>query len=175
MENYIAEFQNGNFQNKNEFIDCFVKSVSVDGCRTFAAVCGHKDFELLNDFFASGDEESLYVFLAYVKESLSLQVIPYLLALLEKWEETDLGIRIHYGVLTKELITVAMSCKSRNRPFNGGTVSDILSNSFGITCPVSDRDIVTDEKVAQIFGFVKKIAEINPEAGSKYYFGYKIE
>ena len=99
MENYIAEFQNGNFQNKNEFIDCFVKSVSVDGCRTFAAVCGHKDFELLNDFFASGDEESLYVFLAYVKESLSLQVIPYLLALLEKWEETDLGIRIHQLIM----------------------------------------------------------------------------
>jgi len=73
------------------------------------------------------------------------------------------------------LITVAISCKSRNRPFNGGTVSDILSNSFGITCPVSDHDIVTDEKVARIFGFVKKIAEINPEAGSKYYFGNKIE
>lgn len=223
MDNYIAEFKSGNFQNKKEFVNQFVKSedksVFLKGCRTFMAVCTHEDFVLLNDFFVSGDEEYLQVFLAYVKESLSLQVIPYLLALLEEWEDTEPGIRIHqiimemlgkycdeeisdveecgkefvdfsqtndlqkyyfkgqvinYGSLTKELITIVMSCRSANRPFYASTLTDILSNSFGIECPVSSGEIITDEKTARIFEYVKMLAEINPEPGTKYYFGNKI-
>ena len=223
MDNYIAEFRSGNFQGKKEFVNLFIKSddksVLSNGFQTFMAISTHEDFELLNDFFASGDEERLWVFLAYVKESLSLQMIPYLLALLETWEDTDIGIRIHqiiiemtgkycdeeisdpdvcgsafidfsknndlqkyyfkgqvvnYGSMTKELITIAMSCMNTNRPFYGGILTEILSNSFGITSPINDREMVTNEKVAQIFEFVKKIAEINPEAGVKYYYGHKI-
>ena len=220
MENYISEFKNGNFQNKKEFADCLLncsdKNEFAKGLQTFMAVSTHEDFELLNGFLASCDEERLWVFLAYVKESLSLQAIPYLLALLEMWEDTDIGIRIHqiimemmgqycdeeisdieacgsafiefsktndlqkyyfkgqvinYGNLTKELITIAMSCMNANRPFYGGILTDILSNSFGIESPVSDREMITNEKVALIFEFVKKIAEINPQAGVKYYYG----
>lgn len=223
MDNYIAEFKNGNFQNKKDFVNHFIKSddkgVFLKGCRTFMAVCTHEDFELLTDFFASCDEERLQVFLAYVKESLSLQVIPYLLALLEMWEDTEGGIRIHqiimemlgkycdeeiadleecgnefvnfsqnhdlnkyyfkgqtinYGGLTKELITIVMTCKSANRPFYAAVLTEILSNSFGIECPISSGDAVTDETIAQVFGFIKKIAAINPEAGAKYFFGNKI-
>lgn len=220
---YVDEFKNGVFENKKEFVNYVVssndKSEIMAGLRTFAAVCTHEDFELLNDFLSSCDEDCLYAFLAYVKESLSLQAIPYLLALLEMWEETDTGVRIHqiimemlgkycdeeysdveecgnefiefskthdlkkyyfrgevinYGGLTKELLTFAMKSKSLNRPFNGGTIAGILSNSFGISCPVSDREMVTDEKVAMLFEFVKKIAAINPEVGAKYYYGRKI-
>ena len=223
MENYIVEFKNGYFQNKKEFVNSFIKCEDknefIKGCQTFMAVCTHEDFQLLNDFLAAADEDRLWVFLTYVKESLSMQAIPYLLALMEIWEDTDIGIRIHqviiemlgkycdeevsdlelcgnefiefskandlykyyykgrvisYGELTKELITIVMGCKSKNRPFYGGTIADILSNSFGIACPISDREMVTDEKVAQIFEFVKTIAEINPETGAKYYYGHKI-
>ena len=223
MENYIAEFKSGNFQNKNEFVNCLLncsdKSEFSKGFETFMAVSTHKDFELLNDFLAAAGEDHLWVFLAYVKESLSLQAIPYLLALLEMWEDTDIGIRIHqiimemigkycdeeisdveacgnefiefsktndlqkyyfkgqvvnYGSMTKELITIAMGCMSKNRPFHGVILTEILSNSFGIECPISDREMVTNEKVSQIFEFVKKIAEINPEPGAKYYYGHKL-
>lgn len=223
MDKYIAEFKNGYFQNKKDFVELFLKSddrsVLSKGVRTFMAVCTHEDFELLTDFFASYDEDRLQVFLAYVKESLSQQAIPYLLALLEVWEDTEPGIRIHqiimemmgkycdeeiadveacgnefasfsqthdlqkyyfkgqvinYGGMTKDLITIVMSCRSANRPFYAAVLTEILSNSFGIECPVSSGDMITDEKVAQVFEFVKKIAEINPEAGTKYYFGNKI-
>lgn len=220
---YIAEFKSGNFQNKKEFAKCFLnnydKQVFISCCQTFAAICTHEDFELLNDFFASADEEHLQVFLTYVSESLSLQSIPFLLALMEKWEDTEIGIRIHqiimgmlgkycdeekadveecgrefaefskthdlqqyyfkgqvinYGGLTKELIMIAMSCKNANRPFFAGILSEILSNSFGIVCPIKDGEMITGEKIAQIFEFVKKIAAINPKPGTKYYLGKKI-
>ena len=41
------------------------------------AIASHKDFALLEDFFSECEEEELRVFLAYVEESLSLQVISY--------------------------------------------------------------------------------------------------
>ena len=223
IDDYLAEFKRGNFQNKKEFAKCFAnsddKNVFLKGSRTFAAICTHEDFELLNEFYASVGETHLQIFLSCVSESLSLQSIPYLLALLEKWEDTEIGIRIHqlimemlgklcdeeiadaeecgrefvefskthdlqkyyfkgqvvnYGGLCKELIMIVMSCKNANKPFFAGILSDILSNSFGIECPVKGGDIVTDQTVAQIFEFVKKIADINPEPGVKYYFGKKI-
>lgn len=224
MENYIAEFKNGNFQNKNDFVKCFLnnddRNVFIKGFQTFMAVCSHEDFGLLTDFFASCDEDRLQVFLAYVKDSLSLQAVPYLLALLEEWEDTETGIRIHqlimemmgqycdeeisdveecgnafidfskthdlnkyyfkgqminYGVMAKELITVAMSCKAANRPFYAAVLTEVLSDSFGIESPIRSRDMITDEKVSQLFEYVKKIAAINPEPGVKYYFGNKID
>lgn len=220
---YYSEFKNGNFQNKKEFAKCFLnnddKQVFISGCQTFAAICTHEDFELLNDFFASADEEHLQVFLTYVSESLSLQSIPYLLALMEKWGNTEIGIMIHriimdmlgkpcdvvkadveecgrefaefskthdlqqyyfkgqvinYGEFTKKLILIAMSCKNANQPFFGGEISNLFTISFGVECPVKDGEMVADEKVAQIFAFVKRIADINPKPGTKYYLGKKI-
>lgn len=222
-DDYIAEFKNGNFQNKKEFAKCFTdkadRQVFLDRCRVFVAVCTHEDFELLNDFFSSTDETHLQMFLSCVSESLSLQSIPYLLALMETWEDTEIGIRIHqlimemlgkhcdeeiadakecgrefvefskihdlqkyyykgqlvnYGAISKELIMIVMSCKNANKTFFFGFLSDILSNSFGIACPVKDGDTITDQTVAQIFEFVKKIADIKPEPGVKYYFGKRI-
>lgn len=79
MDNYIAEFKNGNFQNKKEFVNHFInsedKSVFLKGCRTFMAVCTHEDFGLLNDFFVSCDEERLQVF-EYVKRIAEIKPEP---------------------------------------------------------------------------------------------------
>lgn len=61
------------------------------GMRLFMAIASHKDFKLLEDFFSECEEDELRVFLAYVEESLSLQVIPYLLTLFEEWKETSVG------------------------------------------------------------------------------------
>ena len=223
IEKYIDEFGRGNFQNMKEFANCCSKrndkQVFLKACKDFAAICTHKDFESIKDFLASADEDSLQMFLPCISDTRSLQSIPYLLALMEKWENTEIGIMIHriimdmlgkpcdvvkadveecgrefaefsknhdlqqyyfkgqvinYGEFTKKLILIAMSCKNANQPFFGGEISNLFKISFGIECPVKDGEMVTDEKVAQIFAFVKKIADINPKPGAKYYLGKKI-
>lgn len=93
MIEYIREFQNGNFQPKKEFLDYFLFStdrrVFVIGMRLFMAISDHTDFKLLEEFLSVCEEEKLRVFLAYVQEAMSLHAIPYLLALYEDWENTN--------------------------------------------------------------------------------------
>lgn len=95
MIGYIKEFQQGEFQRKAEFVDFFLNAsddnILVIGMRLFMAIASHEDFELLEEFLSEGEEDELYTFLAFVEESLSLQVIPYLLALYETWEDTEVG------------------------------------------------------------------------------------
>lgn len=91
---YLYQFQQGDFQNKEQFVEFFLNSseeVFVLGIRLFMAIASHKDFALLEEFLGECEEDELRVFLAYVEESLSVQVIPYLLALYEEWEETSVG------------------------------------------------------------------------------------
>ena len=92
---YLKQFQQGDFSKKEQFVEMFLNSsedeIFILGMRLFMAIASHKDFELLEEFMSECDEEELRVFLAYVEESLSLQVIPYLLALYEDWEGTDVG------------------------------------------------------------------------------------
>ena len=95
MISYIKEFQNGDFQRKEEFVDFFLNAsddnILVIGMRLFMAIASHEDFELLEEFLSESEEDELYVFLAFVEEALSLQVLPYLLALYETWEDTEVG------------------------------------------------------------------------------------
>ena len=89
---YIKCFQNGDFQFKKEFVEYFLASekfqIFVIGMRLFMSISNHKDFNMLENFFVECDEEKLRVFLAYVQESMSLHVVPYLLGLFEEWEDT---------------------------------------------------------------------------------------
>lgn len=92
---YIIKFQKGDFSEKEKFVNFFVnnseRKIFVIGMRLFMAIANHEDFSLLNDFFEERDEEDLRVFLAFVEESMSMQAVPYLLALFEDWEETLVG------------------------------------------------------------------------------------
>lgn len=92
---YLFKFQNGDFSAKREFVDFFLNASEwntyVSGIRLFMAVCSHSDIELLSSFLSECDENHLRVFLAFVPESLTIQAVPYLLALYETWEDTDVG------------------------------------------------------------------------------------
>lgn len=92
---YIRKFQSGDFQAKQEFCEYFLSStdqrVFTIGMRLFMAVAGHEDFALLEETLSDCSEWQIRAFLAYVQESLSLHAIPYLLALFEDWEETEVG------------------------------------------------------------------------------------
>lgn len=92
---FIKAFQQGDFQRKAEFVNFFLNAsderILVIGMRLFMAIASHEDFKLLEEFLSEGEEDELYIFLAFVEEALSLQVIPYLLALYEAWEDTEVG------------------------------------------------------------------------------------
>lgn len=63
--------------------------------RVFLAVATHKELSDSNNFYflSDGSEETINTFASAAVTSLSLEVIPYLLALLEEWEDvTDTAI-----------------------------------------------------------------------------------
>lgn len=90
---YLKDFKQGDFSKKLEFIDFFTQTndskVYNLGIRIFLCIANHQDFSYIQQFLAECDEKELRIFLAFVEESLSYQSIPYLLALMEEWEETD--------------------------------------------------------------------------------------
>lgn len=221
---YLQQFQQGDFSNKKQFVEFFLNSsedeVFILGMRLFMAIASHEDFELLEDFMSECDEEELRVFLAYVEESLSLQVIPYLLALYEEWEGTGVGDDIvrsicgmlgqryidgegydleqlgdyfkdfaenhnlekfYYngeeffsGNLTKLVIRVAMNCKDKNMHFYTDQAPSILSNSFGIMCPVFYDVEIDDNKVSELYDYVNTLSAVEQEKGEKYFYGHKV-
>ena len=89
---YMEQFQRGNFEKKEEFVNYFLSSteekVFVIGMRLFMAVANHSDYRMLEEFLGQCEEWQLRVFLAYVYDGLSLHAIPYLLSLYEEWEDT---------------------------------------------------------------------------------------
>ena len=93
--NYLKEFKQGDFSKKLEFFDFFTQSTDSKvynlGIRIFLYIANHQDFSYIQPFLAECDEKEIRIFLAFVEESLSYQSIPYLLALMDEWEETDVG------------------------------------------------------------------------------------
>lgn len=84
---FLSRFKKGNFSNKKKFVDFFSTAsdwnIYVLGIRLFMAICSHSDMEMLVSFLSRCSDEQLRVFLAYVPESLTIQAIPFLLALYE--------------------------------------------------------------------------------------------
>ena len=92
---YLFEFQKGDFSSKKEFTDFFLSTsewnIFVLGMRLFMSICSHSDMDMLTEFLSECDEKQLRVFLAYVPEALTVQAVPFLLALYEEWENTYVG------------------------------------------------------------------------------------
>ena len=223
--NYMKTFQEGDFSNKTAFLDFVFHSCSRDifvvGMRLFLTIATHEDFVLFIHFFEECEEDELRVFLAFVRESMSIQVIPYLVTLYEDWEETPVATQIagcicdmlgeeffedeeydaeelvemfddfkenndlnkyyYYGEefslgnLTKEMISIMMDCKQRNQTYYAGQISSILSNITGIKCPIVYGDEITDEKVANVYNYVKEISNMKMEKGRKYFYDKLID
>lgn len=158
--------------------------------------------------------------MAYVEESLSLQVIPYLLTLYEEWEDTNVGEDIarcicgmlgqryidgetydleqlgnffmdfanghdleqfYYngeeffsGNLTKIVIRVAMDCKNKKMKFYTDQAPSILSNSFGLRCPVFYETQIDDERISELYDYVYTLSTVDQEKGEKYFYRHKV-
>lgn len=99
---YLRQFKQGDFSKKLEFIDFLTKSddsiVYNLGIRIFLSIANHEDFSQIQEFLGEWEEEKIRIFLAFVDESLSYQTIPYLLALMGEWEETEIEEKISYTV-----------------------------------------------------------------------------
>ena len=95
---YLKEFKQGDFSKKLQFIDFFTQSSDSKvynlGIRIFLSIANHEDFSYIQEFLVECNEEEIRIFLAFVEESLSYQSIPYLLALMDEWEETDVGEKV---------------------------------------------------------------------------------
>ncbi|WPC42620.1 Imm47 family immunity protein [Clostridium sp. JS66] len=64
--------------------------------RVFCSIANHSDIYNSDNLklLSSSDDDAVNVFVTYSKQVLSYEVVPYLLALLEEWEETDVEILI---------------------------------------------------------------------------------
>lgn len=64
--------------------------------RVFCSIANHSDIYNSDnlELLSNSDDDVVNVFVTYSKHSLSYEVVPYLLALLEEWEETDVEVSI---------------------------------------------------------------------------------
>ena len=97
----IAELlKKGDFSVKNLLID-LMNTTKDDAVlnlciRLFCSVCTHEDLENPQNlnFLANVSELGALTFASSAINSLSYEVIPYLLALWEDWEDTDVAVAI---------------------------------------------------------------------------------
>lgn len=91
----LAAFQKGDFSQITELPKISQLSSNTDvrrfALRLFLSAASHNDMMLLSDMIDETSENDVNNFCYFSESSLSLQTLPYLLAMLETWEGTDLG------------------------------------------------------------------------------------
>lgn len=98
----INAFKQGDFSQKDNLLDLLHTSENRDllnvAIRLFFSVATPNDFEKINNFLIDAEQETVSVFVSFAEESLSYQIIPYLLGLLSVWEDTELGEDISFKI-----------------------------------------------------------------------------
>lgn len=98
----IKAFKLGDFSQKTKLIELLQTSENEDilniAIRLFISVATPDDFSAINDLFVDKEEETVRVFVSFAEESLSYQIIPYLLGLLSIWKDTELGEEISFAI-----------------------------------------------------------------------------
>ncbi|MFP3888125.1 Imm47 family immunity protein [Priestia filamentosa] len=90
----IQLFKNGDFSLKHALIHLMNSTENeklLNLCiHVFCSVCTHEDLQKVENlnFLSRVSEDNAYVFASCARETLSPEVVPYLLALLEEWEDT---------------------------------------------------------------------------------------
>lgn len=222
--NLIKDFKKGDFSQKAKLIHLLETSENEDilniTIRLFFSVATQDDFSKINNVLIDAEQEIVDIFVSFSEESLSYQIVPYLLGLLSIWEDTELGEDISFkigsmigydkatyescsedelgkefvdfckdkdlskyyydgklafaGNLSKKLIEEIMIARSSNSELKDDTIPSLLSIWSGIKCPADYYTKVDDKVANEIIAYVKQIASMNWEKGSKYFYGHKI-
>lgn len=94
----LAELQEGNFEQISELTK--ISQISQDSdirrsaLRLFLSAASHDDIPLLGNMLDETSEAVVNDFCYFAESSLSPQILPYLLAMFETWEGTDIGEQI---------------------------------------------------------------------------------
>lgn len=98
----IKAFKQGDFSQKAKLIELIETSENEGilniSIRLFFSVAKQEDFLKINKFLSDAEQEIINVFVSFAEESLSYQIIPYLLGLLSIWEDTELGEDISFKI-----------------------------------------------------------------------------
>ncbi|MBG9814556.1 hypothetical protein ABD68_24280 [Bacillus endophyticus] len=90
----IQLFKSGDFSLKHTLIHLMNSTKDekiLNLCiHVFCSVCTHEDLRKVENlnFLSRVSEDNAYVFASCARETLSSEVVPYLLALLEEWDDT---------------------------------------------------------------------------------------
>ena len=84
------------------------------------------------------------------------------------------GKPVFVGDVTKEVIVAAQGSLVEQRPVVLGVQPQLLSNFSGIACPVRYGDLVTEERMQDVIGYVKTLASERWMIGRKYFYGHVI-
>lgn len=100
--NIIKAFKQGDFSQKVKLIELLETSENMDilnvAIRLFFSVATHDDFSKINNILINAEQEVVNIFVSFAEESLSYQIIPYLLGLLSIWEDTEFGEDISFKI-----------------------------------------------------------------------------
>lgn len=96
----IELLKQGDFSSKQLLIKIMNESKNysiINLClRIFCSIATHSDIYKNENLklLSESDDDAVNVFVTYSKQALSYEVVPYLLALLEEWEDTNVEISI---------------------------------------------------------------------------------
>lgn len=218
----------GEFSIKSELLKIMMESSDKQirnlCCRLYCCVAQHSDIPLLESYvmkiITQGDDDELKSFITSSQYSLSPEVVPLLLALLDDWEDTEIeerirsvldelfpvidffdedvsiddirqvfvnlfdeidgdvyyhgGLPVFPGIWTKELLERAIEAKNQKSALYMTNIPTLLSLWTGKDCPTYFDTLIDDKKINELFEYIKTIAMMNWEKGSKYFFGHKI-
>ncbi|MFB0844501.1 Imm47 family immunity protein [Paenibacillus oleatilyticus] len=98
----INVFKQGDFSQKTKLLDLIHTSENRDllnvAIRLFFSVATPDDFAKIDNFLIEAEQEIVSVFVSFAEESLSYQIIPYLLGLMSIWEDTEIGEDISFKI-----------------------------------------------------------------------------
>jgi len=98
----IKEFKQGEFSQKAKLIHLLETSENEDilniAIRLFFSVASQDDFSKISNILIDAEQKIVDIFVSFSEESLSYNIIPYLLGLLSIWEDTELGEDISFKI-----------------------------------------------------------------------------
>ena len=92
----------GEFSAKKHLTEIIIKTKNKDiknlSLRVFCSVAKHEDIDQFDNILKNAEENEIKMFVLYSIHTLSLEIIPYILALLEDWKGTELEQSMRYSL-----------------------------------------------------------------------------
>lgn len=84
------------------------------------------------------------------------------------------GRPLFMGDLVRDMLQEALSAYQSGTPVRFVRQEAILEAASGLACPVSNRAVLGESQLRDLYSFASRIAALDLPKGAKYYFGHRV-